>query len=220
MKKQINPPPTPIFLSANKVIPKNYQEGIPRVSEIVEYVFPFDWEDKERFLKWLKEKWVDYNEYMDEASTWGSAIHKWMENFIKKKKLPWKSHRYKNYILNGIKFLKDNKVKAIAAEKYVVCDDYQWTVDLVAKIGKKTFILDWKSYSMSKDKFKLSNKYTKPYAKLKKASLQLSLYAKLLKIDNIWVIELRKDGFYFHILNRIPDEELDKIIEDFKNNKK
>ena len=59
-----------------------YVEGLPRVSHIVSSVFPFEGEGKKRFEKWLKSKDISPEVYMNIANSYGTAIHKGMEDHI------------------------------------------------------------------------------------------------------------------------------------------
>jgi len=63
-------------------LPNKYKEGLVRVSSIVEWAFPFKGtEDEKRFHLWLKDKGVSLFDYMEEASSGGTYVHKMMENF-------------------------------------------------------------------------------------------------------------------------------------------
>ena len=59
--------------------------------------------------------------------------------------------------------------------------------------------------------------YRKPYDKLKKTALQLTLYARILKIPNIAVVEIRKDGYRFYELEMVPEETVKLILKEFKS---
>ncbi len=155
---------------------------------------------------------------MKEASTWWTFVHKKLEDFINKWSI-YKWNRYKNYIWAWMKFLSEVPNKIIWTEVYIKTKDYQWTVDLIWEIDGKKYILDWKTYWLAKDKFNLQSEYKKPYSKLKKAQLQLSLYARALRINNIWVIELSNDwNYHFHVLEKINNDDLKDLIYQFNNN--
>ena len=191
--------------------PKNYRLDLPRVSKIVESIYPFEWEAKSRFLDWLRKLNIDVDDYMDEASIWWTYIHKAMEVYWLTKKWTWR--KYKNIIASWIQFYKDFNVKVIANEVYIVCEDYQWTLDCIADIDWEEYIIDWKSYWLAKEKFWLPNNYRKPYDKLKKARLQLSLYNRTFGYKyKLAVVELTNSGYYFHIIEQIPPNELEEII--------
>lgn len=198
-------------------LPEQYIQWLPRVSQIVESFYPFLWEARDRFLQWLEMKNISFSEYMEEASSWWRYIHSKLEQYVLTGAT--RPRKYKTYVEAGIQFLKDFNVKPIATEKYVRCKDYQWTIDLIGEIDGKKYILDYKSYWMAKDRYWLGSKeYRKPYSKLKKARLQLSLYARVEKIKHIGIIELLIDGYHFHELKLIPNKELDTMILEFKNN--
>jgi hypothetical protein len=98
-------------------------------------------------------------------------------------------------VLNGISFLKNGEYEVVETEYYVKNKDYQGTIDLIVKRLKdnKYGILDYKTYGLAKDKFGIEKVYRKPYDKLKKASLQLSLYSNIIKkynIEFLGIIEL------------------------------
>lgn len=202
----------------SKKLPTKYISTLPRVSSIVEYIYPFNWEDKDRFLKWLGFYWISHDDYMKEASTWGTFVHKKLEDYARFGKV-YKWKQYWTWINAWIKFINENVEEVIATEEYIRTKDYQWTIDLIATIDWKKYILDWKTYSLAKNKFWLTSTYRKPYDKLKKARLQLSLYARAKKINNIAVIELSPDWkYHFHILEKYSSAEMNSIISEFNNN--
>lgn len=196
--------------------PTNYQKDVPRVSQIVEFLYPFHWESKDRFHSWLERYQISLNGYMKEASTWGTYVHLAMETYWKTWKWRWK--KYKEIVNNWIQFYNDFAVKLIEAEKYVVCKDYQWTCDAIAEINGEKWILDWKTYWLAKYKYWLESTYRKPYDKLKKAKLQLTLYARLLWIKKIGVVELERDWYHFHPLELVDEKEIKEILILYKNN--
>ena len=154
--------------------PANYEAWIERVSNIVGFVYPFEW--KEFIENWLNCKWISYNNYMKEASEWWTYIHKWMENFFLYKSHKKKSKRYIPYIENGIKCLQSEKIYLVSSELHIVCKnkycDFQWTIDWIWEKDWEKLIIDYKSYWLAKDKYWLKNQYSKPTNKLKKAILR------------------------------------------------
>lgn len=201
-----------------KKLPNNYKEGIPRVSDLVDAKYPFTWtKAEEMFLRWLDKNNVTYDDYMKEATEWGTYIHKQLEKYLRWEDIDDTKKKYTDIIISWIEAIDELDIVPIHIEHYICNDKFQWTIDLVAKVNWKKFILDWKTWNLAKNNFNLNTwKYKKPTSKLKKASLQLSLYAKELWIKNIWVIELDNEWFHFHILKRIKDEELDKILDLWK----
>lgn len=195
--------------------PTNYKKDIPRVSNIVEFLFPFHWESQDRFHGWLERNQISLADYMEEASSWGTYVHSAMEAYWKTGKWRWK--KYKEIVANGIQFYKDFAVNLLEAEKYVSCKDYQGTMDAVAEIHWEKWILDWKTYWLAKYKYWLEWVYRKPYDKLKKARLQLTLYARLIWIKNIWVVELERDNYHFHKLDLMEEKEIKEILLLYKN---
>lgn len=152
---------------------------------------------------------------MKEASTWGTYVHLAMETYGKTWKWRWK--KYQDIVNSWIQFYNDFSVKLLEAERYVSCKDYQWTTDAIAEIDGKKWILDWKTYWLAKLKWNIESLYRKPYDKLKKARLQLSLYARTLWIKNIWVVELDKNWYHFHPLELTPEKEIKEILLLYKN---
>ena len=161
---------------------------------------------------------IELDEYMKEASEGGRYVHSALETFMKSWEFNWK--KYKNIINWGIQFLTDYKVIPLLIEEYIKTKDYQGTIDLIATIDWVKWVLDWKSYGLAKDKFKIPQptEYRKPYDKLKKARLQLSLYARSKRINNIWIIELTQSGYHFHKLVPYSKEELNTFIKEFNLN--
>lgn len=201
------------------MLPTKYKEGLPRVSAIVESLYPFEWSYAEwRFHEWVKSYDYSVKEYMDTASIAWTEIHLGMEKFIN-----WEEFEssYPSYIEGWKMFLQENNVIPIEVEKYIATDRYQGTIDLIAEIDWELWLLDWKSYWCAQDILwirKKPYKYVKPYSKLLKASLQLSLYAEPENIINIWVIELSIDWYHFHKLKRKTKEELDSAVDYYYKN--
>lgn len=189
--------------------PPKYLKDLPRVSQIVESVFPFEGEAQRRFIDWLSNLKIDLEDYMEEASTWGTYVHKSLEDYLDGKLFKWK--KYKPLVESWIKFIEEYKVKKLATEHYVRTKYYQWTIDLVAEMDGEEWILDWKTYGLAKIKWWLQSTYRKPYDKLKKARLQLSLYALAMGIKNIAVVELTEGWYYFHKLEVMDTIELLEI---------
>lgn len=200
----------------NKLPPK-YDPNIPRVSSIVERAFPFKGtEDEKRFHMWLRDKGVDLFDYMKEASTWGTYIHSMLESFCINKKIPRLKKEYKDIVMNGVLCIQEREITPIDNEVYIRTKKLQWTADLIANMDWKKRVMDWKSYGLAKYKFGLDSwRYNKPYSKLKKARLQLSIYAHALKIKNIAVIELDKNSYHFHELELMDKSEINQIIKEY-----
>lgn len=199
-------------------LPSKYIDSLPRVSSIVEWKYPFGGEDRQRFLSWLQDKKVSYDEYMKEAYTWWTFVHKKLEDFAQLGKF-YKWNKYRWWIDAWMKFIHENITKVIGTEVYIRTKDYQGTIDLVAEIDWVKYILDYKTYWLAKTKFNLENTYRKPYDKLKKARLQLSLYARALRINNIAVVELSSDWVYhLHKLEKYSTEDINLLLKEFNNN--
>lgn len=200
-------------------LPKEYSPTLPRVSSIVEFAYPFKGEDKERFLSWLWKKNIEFEDYMEEASYWGRYVHNALEKYIKTGEFTGKKYRW--YVLNGISFLKTGAYEVVETEHYVRGRDYQWTIDIIVRrvSDGKYWILDYKTYGLAKDKFGIEKVYRKPYDKLKKASLQLSLYSRIVKkykIEFIGIVELWEDYVFEHPLEFWEEEDIKKLIKEYK----
>lgn len=197
--------------------PTNYSLTLPRVSAIVEYFYPFSWNARERFEDWLMSNdiWVD--EYMKEASEWGTFVHSKLEDYLNGKTYRWRKYTW--FINSWIQFIKEHQVVPIAMEDYIQTEYFQWTMDLIWKIdwGDEEWVLDWKTFGLAKYKFWLPiPSHKKPSDKLKKARLQLSLYAMAKWLEKIWVIELTPEGYYFYPLEKIPNEQLIKLCKEYQ----
>lgn len=153
---------------------------------------------------------------MKEASEGWTYVHTAMETYAATWKWSWK--KYPKIVKSGIQFHKDTGIETLASEHYIRTKDYQWTIDRVAVYNWEVWILDWKCWALAKDKFWLPNEYKKNYSKLKKAQLQLSMYAHAMWIKNIAIVELRNEWYYFHKLDVLPIEDIQKIITEFKYN--
>ena len=194
--------------------PPKYTPDLPRVSQIVESVYPFIGNAKERFEDWLMANDIWVEEYMQEASEGGTYVHTAMEEYAKTWIWRWK--KYKKIVDAWIQFHKDTSIITLASEHYIRTSQYQGTIDRIAEYNWEVWIIDWKTWSLAKDKFWLKNTYKKSYDKIKKTRLQLSLYAYAMWIKKIWVVELRNEWYYFYPLELIPLEEIEEILKQFK----
>jgi hypothetical protein len=194
--------------------PSNYSEKLPRVSSIVEFFYPFTNESRSRFYDWLSLYKVMPSDYMHEASTWGTYVHSMLEKYMKWSKITLT--KYKGFIEWWIQFIKDFNINPLWMEVYIRTKKYQWTIDLIAEIDWEKWVLDWKTWGLSKHKFNIPiSAYKKPSDKLKKARLQLSLYALAKRIKNIWVIELTATGYHFHKLEIMPSKEINEMLKEY-----
>ena len=210
----------------------NYIEWIPRVSNIVEYKYPFSIEDKTRFLEWLFSKWITEQEYMNIATSWGTIVHSNLENYIL-------GHKVDNYIPtiqreidNWKAYIDELKKKFPTTEwepEHYVIDEhkrFQWTCDLVRINWNKVFLYDYKTYEISKKRFWMSSKLLKsgrpwkPTDKIKKVSLQLSLYAQYFiqqwyEIWWLYLVWIHDSWVWEYECELWQQEELDKLILNF-----
>lgn len=206
-----------------------YVRNIPRVSNIVSFVFPFDWNSKQRYLDWLNKLWITEEEYLWWANELWTYIHKQMENIIKGDKIDIKSPFYKEVkdIINNwkeyIKKLKKDWYKLLT-EVYLKdkLNRYQWTTDLVLIKNNEIIIADWKSYWVVKRRYNLINKSTLDSDKREKVRLQLSLYAYAMLDSNssyrcskVKLLYLHDDLIREYEMDLIPRSEIEKIINDY-----
>lgn len=228
-------------------LPPWYSEGIPRVSSIVDFVFPFKWDDVNlNVWAWLdkagnpteQDARLAYSSdtpylalasiYLREAQDVWTFIHRQLELFLEWEDLEDKEELYELHqeeIENWLTFLSEYNPNNTETEKYIrePQDRYQWSIDLVADLdwlGRT--IVDWKTYWIARKRFWIpySANYKKPYDKLKKARLQLSLYAYALgNIDTICVVELTNGEYHLHILEKYTDKELETILTNFELSK-
>ena len=196
--------------------PEHYKEGIDRVSHIVEKVFPFKWTIWEkRFYNWLYDKGIAVEDYMKEASEWGTYIHKQMELYLLGKS-PRTKKQYKEFVEAGKAAIEIEKMEPIELELYLSNEFVQWTCDFYGIIRWEESIVDFKTYGLAKHKWSLhSPVYRKPTDKLKKAQLQLSIYRYLLKKPTkLYVLELEPLGYHLYELTYLWDEEIKRILFD------
>lgn len=195
-----------------------YINWLPRVSTIVESVYPFDGNAKKRFERWLSQKWISSESYMKVASEAWTAIHLSLEKHIKggqEDNVPFPS-----YVESWKKFLNELSVLPLEIEKYIRTEHYQWTIDLIGEIEGEKWVLDWKTWWIAQtilETKKEGAKYKKNYWKLKKAQLQLSLYAYSEGIEKIGVVELLETGYKFHKLDIIQKCDIEGIINNYYN---
>lgn len=206
--------------------PTNYDLNLPRVSSLVEFKFPFIWNKKDRFLSWLNDKWILLEDYMEEACSGGTYVHKAMEDY-------WywlkpKVRKYKDIILNWIKLHNDRQIKTIYSEYYVKCKEYQWTIDRIATMDgddDTIWIIDFKTWSLAKLKFWITTIYRKPYEKLVKARYQLYLYKRALskikefkwKKIRMCIAELNENWYYVYPLEDVDEKEIKTLLKEFNN---
>ena len=90
-------------------LPEGYISWIPRVSEIVSFVYPFDGNNKARYQKWLKEVGIDEHDYLSKAQTVWTYIHQHLEDYINweesEKIKELENETVKTLIENGKKYI-------------------------------------------------------------------------------------------------------------------
>lgn len=212
-----------------------YLEWVPRVSNIVEFKYPFDINSQARFMTWLANLNINEEEYMNIAQSWWTEIHLTMENYMN-----WIEYispllaEVENEINNWIKWIDNLKSKYswinYLTECYVRDEHlrFNWTIDLI-RVNEKTkevWLYDYKSRWVAKKKYWLSDKLLKSWApikpteKLKKLSLQLSLYAlvyeqRWYKIMWLYWVWLHNTWCYEYEVERWSKWELDKLLSEY-----
>lgn len=209
----------------------NYIEWVPRVSHIVSFHFPFNGNEKQRYLDWLENNQVKEEEYLEEANKSWTKVHEWIERYIKtwnKKTSWWKRHRRE--VMSARKFIDWLRKqywewREYLPEKYVreLNNKYQGTIDLVIinRKLKEVVIIDWKTWWIAKKKFPSlmrCRKYKKNYWKIDKVSLQLSLYWDVFRtywfnVIDLIVVVLHEWWVYNYSLNFWSKKDLFKVIK-------
>lgn len=208
----------------------HYIEGVPRVSDVVSFIFPFEWEWKDRYLNWLWINKIDQDDYLTEAQVVWTFVHKQVENFIKWKDFD-RDHPFINIHSNEIQHWASFVLRELMwehelhTEQYILDDKYryQWTCDLVRidEVNKRVWIYDWKTWWIAKKRWNLPNNYKKPYDKIKKVALQLSLYAEYYRkqgydVMGLYVVWLHTTWAYPFELDIYSKEEIDDILGKWK----
>lgn len=212
-------------------LPEGYKEWVARVSHVVSHMFPFEW----TYADWAFRKWllddvnpqfkrgfaVDYQEYMDEATSVWTFIHLQMENYIMGKPINVEDKLYnlhKNEVEHWLAYLQELQdlypTDIIWIAEPVVIDNterFQGSIDIV-RVNEKTktvWLYDYKSWWVAKKRWNLSNdaidkktwKVKRDLWRFKKVALQLSLYAetyrqKWYEIGGIYVVWLHEQGAF------------------------
>ena len=215
-------------------LPEGYIKWVPRVSDIVSFIYPFEWENKDRYLKWLKSKNIDEDSYLTTAQTTGTYIHQIMEDYVNWDKTVENeedSEIVKQTIKEWKLYLDAVKKKYSKAKWYTLIAEpvlrdaenrFQWSSDLVVihEKRKEVIIIDWKNFGIAKSFFNLPNVYRKPYDKIKKGRLQFSLYwetykQKGYKVKDLVLVYLHESWAYAYSLEQYTSSELDKILSDY-----
>ena len=220
-------------------LPSGYIKGVPRVSDIVSFVSPFEGTDwQARYRSWLKKVGVKEYEYMARACDTGTYIHQVMEDYVNGEPLnrnPDDNEEVKEtingwllYIDSIKKLYTKTKGYTLVAEPVLRDKDnrFQWSSDLIVihEGRKEIIVIDWKSFWIARSFFSLPNKYKKPYDKIKKGRLQFSLYWETYKqkgytVKDLVLVYLHKDWAYPYSLEQYTTEELDLILEAYKSSK-
>lgn len=218
-------------------MPEEYIEWIPRVSSLVEMAYPFEWFAKENYKKWLKNNWIDADEYLKEAQDVGTAIHLEMENHLLNRESELTEEEYEDHIEEVVtwrKFVdmiidKHEQCKLIP-EEYVRDENnhYQWTIDLIIKDEdrKIVYLYDYKTWEIARKRWWLETKLNKnwrppkPSSKLKKLALQLSLYARtyIQQWYTIWWlfwVWIHQSWVHCYEVDMWWEDELSKLIQNY-----
>ena len=162
------------------------------VTTILDMMFPFN---EEQFKKWAYTHGYSPEQILDDSKRIGTMLHERAENkFLGMEffNTPAVDQKEKGYQASMDKFLSDYEL--IESENTVYCKEYGYagTYDAICRRDDKTYLCDFKSYGAWKGKYKRDS------AKLKKLSLQLSMYkyAFSKETDGLLGIMLLPNGEY------------------------
>ena len=165
--------------------------------------------------------------YIREAQDTWTAIHSAAETIMKADFTPSYDDKY-DKILRKERLDYYSQVKeegyTYIAEKVIRDKDnrFQGTIDLVQveEETKTVWLYDWKTWWIAKERFNLPNNYRKPYSKLKKVALQLSLYAEYFRQKGytiwwIYAVWLHHTWAYEYPLKLWTTDEINSLLEKF-----
>lgn len=218
-------------------LPEWYLAWIDRVSSIVSFKFPFEWNSRMRYQNWLNNLWITEEDYWLTATEWWTEIHKALEDYVLGNKIPNKIlNKHKDEIEWAIRYIDwliaeypevDWRTEVYLRDEH---NRYQGTVDLV-RVNEKTkevWIYDYKSYEVAKRKYWIKTKellknwsLPKPTDKLTKVSLQMSLYAKVFeqlwyKVRWIYLVWVHKEWTFEYKADLWTNNELEKLLIEYK----
>lgn len=211
------------------MLPEWYKDWIDRVSNIVSFVFPFDWEWEMRYREWLEKLWINEEEYLSSSQELWTEVHNNIENFINNENV-YITNDTADEIEHWINYIKSLSISDIWTEKYIkdVHSRYQWTCDLLYKDKEGNYYLkDWKTYKINQKRFPqiwVADDWKIPPVpkhKKDKVQLQMSLYAKAL-YESEWILVKWISLLYLHKnwlkeieLEIISFEEINSILRDY-----
>lgn len=208
-------------------LPEGYDSSIPRVSNILEFIFPFEGtENERRYLEWLAKNNIKQEEYLAGSQELGTEIHKQLEDYINKwiiidelsdteisKEVAyWRDWLDRTW---GDNFQTKVYIKEANNRFQGSCDllyeDYNWN----------KILADWKTYWIVKKRYWLPNKFIVPPDKKKKVQLQLSFYAywlkqQWIKVDKAQLLFLHEDWIKVVDLDILPDREIEHHLTLFE----
>lgn len=165
---------------------------IPRTTDIISSMLHeqglMEWSN--RLGKYQKK---DYNEYMNTASTIGTCVHSFIEEYLQDEsehtphELPFTIsdkvfNAYHSFKKWWIELNKAHKVKIIFIEKELTCEFFGGRLDLLLEIDGLTYLVDFKSSNHASYKY----------------FLQLSSYKYMLNMKE----DIRVDGCIVLMLNK------------------
>ncbi|MBN2367515.1 PD-(D/E)XK nuclease family protein [Candidatus Woesearchaeota archaeon] len=160
------------------------------------------------------------------AASFGSLVHSYAESIIMKRPLPdAPDTRHGLYFKAVDRFMDDEGYRFIDAEKVIGCPrmGLGGTVDAVAEVDGKIFLIDWKTNSKI-DRFGYNDRRClEPISHLQdcnfsKYRLQLSLYRYILeevygwKVSGLRLVHLRPEVYDVHEVEYLK-EEIIKLLE-------
>jgi len=215
-------------------LPPNYKEGIERVTNIVSFVYPFNWTEWEtRYKNWLRNNWIEEDKYLKGAQDMWTTVHECLEKHILNEwnDVDTSSDEFievKDEIEHWRKWINELWYEQIETEMYVreKYERFQWSVDLLYTDKEwKIVLADWKTYWIVKKRYDLPNKFIVATDKKKKVRLQMSIYAYALaqqwvKIDRLEILFLHEEGIKVIELSLYTDKEIEEILTNYENSKK
>jgi len=167
------------------------------VTEIVALMYPFDGTS---FNSWCRSKGINPGWVEEESKRLGTKAHGWLENrFLNIQ--DWADSRPRNKVEEAYLKTADEVMFALNVkdmERVVYCDEfgYAGTYDMILEDGTVVDVKTWGGWR---------GEYKRSSSKIKKVSVQLSMYAYAVGSEKIAVCVLLPDGGYEYEELKIDD---------------
>lgn len=177
-------------------LPEWYNQSIPRVSNIVEFICPFEGtENERRYLDWLHKNNIAPEDYLEASQEMWTEVHKCIEEFIKWNLFTIHNTDISKEVLHWIDFIDWIRYKSgIRTEVYIrdKKNRFQGSCDLLYTDNNWDMVLaDWKTWGICKKRWWLNNSFVVNTDKKKKVQIQMSIYAYWLRQDWIKVDKIQ-----------------------------